>query len=74
MEPGIFSDMQCYVGHLVCPVKTEPEHVASWTVDIPKEIGAVVKSAFLPEIKKTNKFTDLQISLILIHVLLIENK
>lgn len=64
--------MQYYVGHLVCPVKTEPEHMASWTGNITKEIGAVVKSAFLPE--KTNTFTDLQISLILIHVLLIENK
>ena len=62
------------LGHLVCPVKTEPEHMVSWNVDITKEIGAVVKSAFLPEIKKTNKFTDLQISLILIHLLLIANK
>ena len=33
-----------------------------------------VLPTFFPEIKKTNKFTDLQISLILIHLLLIENK
>ena len=32
----------------------------------------MIKSAFLPE--KTNTFTDLQISLILIHLLLIANK